>query len=252
MLEKALENREEDSCSSESFEFFHATKERECLKSFLRQGAKVWKPGLYDREAGFFVMSKKDRAIEIFRQREAFIIGVKVPKKEVKYPLWQFDFECARPLVKKLFERYFEEVENIKYVYQDRNERHHIVHFKKRDNALELEDHHGQYISYGNVESETIALLDMSHRLCKRNEEFLADYNALLQEVMKGEKEFTKEGVAVKYTGKKPLLVSSVERIVCLKEGYKSFPIYKAEKKSDQVCPFVKNYILAKKARREV
>ena len=244
--------------------FYHIATDTNDFKSFFREGTKTTLSNANIK--GFYVWSNKTLAknhIHLLNsgflnkslsQHEALILGISVPKESLKYPIWQIDVEYAMGLF-ELFDQYDnfinQNLKNLNITLHNnelflkkiceiscqKEEDKTIFQFKGKtsfNSDFPLVLTHYKNYSPIHPASEAVLWQTLVDVLCNTNPQFKEDYSQLMQTTYQ-------KGNAFKYTGKKPLTITSAIHVsVDEKDHLKQTVLWDKEKGSQQVCPFLK------------
>ena len=231
-------------------EFYHASRDINFLRSFLREGAKAIGKGVGGQQNGFYVHNNKKSALEhikFLNERKkalspegGLIVGVKVDEKKMKYPDWQFDYE-ANTEVLPLLQNYAPVVVKTLMTIQLPHLKIYSAHKTNRYGRFLIEAE-----KEGEIFQKAISPVDpgttdftetwqkVFDTLCQ-TPSIKKEYDTLLKSSLFSCK---------KYIGEKALPVSFLSYIQPTADGkYKETILYTDEKpKEQQVCPFFKVY----------
>ncbi len=232
-------------------EFFHASNNIHSLRSFFREGAKAIGQGLGGQKKGFYVFERKTYALshlyflegkKQLNDKGGMIVGIKVNKKDIKYPEWQFDYEGLLDVL-SLLEKYAASV--IKTLPQIKTKDIKILSCRKTPRF-------GRFLvtaeKKGELIQKAISPADLGNTgfigiwqktfdfLCQHNPSFRKDYDDLLLDTPLSCK---------KYTGQSPLPVSYLSYMQLQPNGeLKETVLYTDEQpKEKQSCPFLKTLL---------
>lgn len=250
-LQKTLEQKQ-------TVRFYHVGTNPDDFKSFFKEGAKPIGQGVGGQANGFYVWTNENLAdshIQFlnFQQmlKEAVIVSVDTEKEKITYPLWQADVECA-PGLCGLYAKYQDfinkEMQNLN-IQLPKNESLltsiQSVQCKKENDAINLTFKGASHFAPTMQQNFTRKANDnpcqgyadavffqtLTDYLCQNNPDFKQDYNHFMQQSLRT------EGIALKYTGKENLPVSSIEYTTIDDMGKISKTTIFDKKK--QFCPFV-------------
>ena len=254
--------------TNENVTFYHVSTAVEAFKSFFREGAKPVGKGFGGQSDGFYVWTSEAAAEDHIRflkdgawaykeleGDEALIIGVTIPKSTISYPDWQQDMEHNRGLIQLAFN--YSDVLNEKAHHLNiplpKEKRPFGWFFKTitgisvrncfRQDALLFEGvddtgkvSHKIFMNTPPWDSDdSVKFQILTDWLCQNSPRFKEDYNRLMHHLISQTKEFT----ALKYTGLKPLTITSAKYVKVNEDGsFIKSDFFNAPRK-EQVCPFL-------------
>jgi len=246
--------------------FYHVSTETQNLRSFFREGAKSTVPRINEKNKGFYVWTNEDDADVHVRllndgflnksldNHEALILGIPVQSKDLIYPSWQIDVECAPGLLEllkkneslinsKLNELDIELPDNDSFLKKvsgitcktEENKTSFVFNGKTSINTdishtLTCYDNSNPCNGY----SDAIYLQTLVDALCTHSVDFQKEYQQLMQQI-------SQYHGALKYTGSSNLPVSTIKHAQVDENGMiKKTIIFDAAKNTQQICPFFK------------
>lgn len=278
-LQEILFENSENKTNEKMITFYHVSTDVNAFKSFFREGAKAIGIGRGGQTDGFYVWATEkaaDRHI-LFLDRnplsdkelvnkEAIIIGVKVPIKTVSYPLYQLDKEASRGLF-RLFVQYGDFINDkahdldIPFSVKEKplgwnfskftgfsfekkysnysKKNYYDIWFhgldeqnkEKKKCMSRGEDHLDEDADEAD---DSVKFQILTDWLCQNNSDFKKEYDALMHKsILKGVFSF-------KYTGSEPLPIAFAKHVKVGEDNSLSkTTVFDAEKKTNQICPFV-------------
>ncbi len=260
--------------------FWHATTNSDVLKSFLDDGAKAIGKGVGGQSSGFYVWNNKEKAVShltkfLFKKRNStkgLIIGTKIKKSEISFPIWQFDLEncyILNPLLIKYQDQIIN-IKNLQYIPARHFNKDEIktVDFVKRGRFFEddlcsfvIEEKPTSFkrtVFFTENETEDLDLYQaLINKMCENNI-FKQDFDKILFEsaldtnainlknflIHAGYTQFNDIGYGFKYCGNKPLRINEIFYIKKDDKGQNiTTQIYTSSVcKEKQICPFLNMY----------
>ena len=220
-------------------EFWHTSHSVGFLDSFINEGCKPMGKGEGGQKAGFYVFDSYNQAVRRVKTStdakygrseiaglkimpiendEGLIVGLKVDKKDIKYPDWQFDYECSPKEMTELVYGHVNKGDEFK-VKHEKNAKEDSPLFisvkgeqpwekgskiikmsRKRPLSGGSDSGIIEFYSGGIDAQDAYILQQINDHLCKTNPDYLAEYNQRLQDSLSDNK-----SDALKYCGEKPL-----------------------------------------------
>ncbi len=278
-LQKILFENSGNKTNEKMITFYHVSTDVNAFKSFFREGAKAIGTGMGGQTDGFYVwvtekaadrhilfLDRNPKSEKELVNKEAIIIGVKVPIKTVSYPLYQLDKEASRGLF-RLFVKYGDFINDkahdldIPFSLEEKPfgwdfSKFTGFSFEKRNSNLSKKNYYhicfnglneqnkekmkalirGEDIldEDGDSPEDSVKFQVLTDWLCQNNSDFKKEYDALMHEnILKGV-------FAFKYTGSEPLPVAFAKHVkVGEDDSLSKTTVFDAEKKTDQICPFI-------------
>jgi len=242
--ERAALKRRLAQTSSKEVCLWHTADSIFSFESFLNNGAQPTGNGYGGQSKGFYVWNQKKYAVSHFADflaeglnAETLLVGVKVDRKDIKYPDWQFDLEVSKEINPLLF-KYQDRVAEIKGLKcTDAEGKEYVVDMIEK-NPYTTKDHClftfkagnlGCTFGFGDGAEKLYVAQAIIDKMCE-DKDFRDDYNRLLRASVNGPNRS-----ALKYCGKDALFINEVSYIQ-KKEHTQPVEhvIYRAEKASDK------------------